>query len=514
MGRLLDFFKQRASLRSGVIAAVAFACVAVAALSAEELWNSRTGDVKTSHRETANLAHTFAQQATDSFRAIDNDLLDLQELVQTEGTERSHLPRLQFIMAKRIAGIPLLHNLFLVDEHGNGVVNARGIKNANYAKRPWFIFHRTHADGGTHIGHVVKSLTDGSYIITASRRIKHKDGSFAGAMLATVQVSYFQELYDAVNLGKTGILTIALADGTILVRSPYDPANTGRSLAKADWYVNALPHHPVGDADSRSIIDGTIRYFAYHSVSGYPLIILVGIGQQEALEGWRFQAVLNVAQVACVLLVLLFLGKYLLVQIGKREAAEKELGALATIDDLTRLGNRRGLDEWMDREWRRAIRSHTSFACLMIDVDYFKAYNDNRGHKAGDGVLQAIAQQIAANIRRPSDLAVRYGGDEFIVLLADTDAFGAKQVAEKIRASVAAAAIDHDGNPHGIVTLSIGVASSRPNLGADSDAIVEAADAALYEAKRYGRNRTVVGDPVLTPFGPARPDELAMLKRR
>jgi hypothetical protein len=237
--------------------------------------------------------------------------------------------------------------------------------------------------------------------------MKHKDGSFAGAMLATIQVSYFQELYEAVNIGKTGVLTLALADGTILVRAPYDRANTGKSLAKASWYVNDLPRHPVGATESRSIIDGTIRYSAYHRVPGYPLLVVVGIGQQEALAGWRLQAVLNLAQVGCVLLVLFFLGKYLLVQIGKREAAEKELGALATIDDLTRLGNRRGLDEWMDREWRRAIRSHTSFACLMIDVDYFKAYNDNRGHKAGDGVLQAIAQQIAANIRRPSDLAVR-----------------------------------------------------------------------------------------------------------
>ncbi|MDB5028706.1 MAG: hypothetical protein JWO66_2395 [Candidatus Eremiobacteraeota bacterium] len=501
MARFLAFFKRRTSLRSSVIAAVVFAGLAVVSLNAQGLWHQRSAEVHTIQRETVNLAHSLAQQANGSFQTVDENLLDLRERVETEGTGEQQLRRLRPVLAERIAGVPLLHNLFIVDEHANGLINALRIKNVNYADRKWFIFHRTHADRGMHIGATVRSRTDRSWIITVTRRLNHKDGSFAGVALATVAVSSFQGLYDSVNLGTSGIIDLTLADGAILVRKPYDAASVGRSLAKAPWYVQDLPHHPVGTNANRSIIDGVGRYYAYHRVDRYPLIVVVGIGQFEALTNWRWQALFSSIQVASVLLVLLFLGKYLTVQIGQREAAETELAALAMIDDLTRLGNRRRFDEWMDREWRRAIRSRTSLTCLMIDVDCFKSYNDSRGHQAGDGVLQVIAGQIAMSIRRPCDLAARYGGDEFVVLLSDTDAFGGQQIAEKIRTGVYATAIDQAGNPHNVVTVSIGVASSRPNLGAESGDLLKAADAALYEAKRDGRNRTVVGDPVVTTFG-------------
>ncbi len=132
----------------------------------------------------------------------------------------------------------------------------------------------------------------------------------------------------------------------------------------------------------------------------------------------------------------------------------------------------------------------------MIDVDHFKAYNDHYGHRAGDRALKTIAACIAASVTRAEDLAVRYGGEEFAVLLPATDESGAYRVAETIRRAVAALAITHICGP-GFVTVSVGAAGTRPDRRSNSGMIVDAADAALYEAKRNGRNRSqIAAEPV------------------
>jgi diguanylate cyclase (GGDEF)-like protein len=126
----------------------------------------------------------------------------------------------------------------------------------------------------------------------------------------------------------------------------------------------------------------------------------------------------------------------------------------------------------------------------MIDADKFKDYNDHYGHQAGDNVLKSIAGCIAGALGRPADLAARYGGEEFAVFLPETDFPGAYKVAEIIRRSVVTLNIPHVGTPSGVVTVSIGVGQMSPNGSTPSSALVKAADAALYEAKDGGRNRT------------------------
>jgi diguanylate cyclase (GGDEF)-like protein len=116
--------------------------------------------------------------------------------------------------------------------------------------------------------------------------------------------------------------------------------------------------------------------------------------------------------------------------------AESELILLARTDGLTGLNNRRTLGEILEREWRRARRTRSVFSLLFVDIDRFKAYNDTYGHQAGDDALTAVAKCIGENIRRPMDSAARYGGEEFVVVLPDTAAEGAVQIAEKIRQAI------------------------------------------------------------------------------
>jgi two-component system, chemotaxis family, response regulator WspR len=170
--------------------------------------------------------------------------------------------------------------------------------------------------------------------------------------------------------------------------------------------------------------------------------------------------------------------------------ANLELRRLTHSDGLTGLSNRRYLDEFLTAEWRRALRENTEISLLMIDVDYFKPYNDTYGHVSGDNVLRTVAATIRREINQPRDLVARFGGEEFAVVLPGTGSGGARLLAEKMRRDVAALALPHAGSAvseH--LTISIGVATLTPGEGVAETSLVEEADAALYRAKRDGRNR-------------------------
>jgi len=179
----------------------------------------------------------------------------------------------------------------------------------------------------------------------------------------------------------------------------------------------------------------------------------------------------------------------LLVLTRRLDEANRELTRLSSVDGLTGIANRRQFDEFMVREWARGTRHETEISLLMCDVDFFKQFNDLYGHQAGDECLRAVAQTLAARVKRPTDLVARYGGEEFAVILPDTDIGGARQLAEAMRADVERLAIAHGDGQGGVVTLSIGIACRIPDRDRPgSAALIKAADDALYQAKAAGRN--------------------------
>ena len=155
----------------------------------------------------------------------------------------------------------------------------------------------------------------------------------------------------------------------------------------------------------------------------------------------------------------------------------------------------------MEQEWRRATRDAKPLSLLLIDVDRFKAYNDRFGHQKGDQVLRSVAAAIAHSAKRPGDLVARYGGEEIVVVLAETPASSATVVAERVRAAVESLRIEHPDATAGWVTISVGVATAYPGLDdniASSTLLITAADIAVYAAKQAGRNRVLVS-PLLAP---------------
>jgi diguanylate cyclase (GGDEF)-like protein len=226
--------------------------------------------------------------------------------------------------------------------------------------------------------------------------------------------------------------------------------------------------------------------------------------------GFYAGRIYGLAAASLILIVMLVQNGKLYVQLlvlreSDREKAE-ELRRLSTIDPLTGIANRRAFEEALDQEWRRMMRHQTALSLLMIDVDYFKRFNDKYGHVAGDQCLRAVAQTLARRARRAGEVAARYGGEEFAVLLPNIDIEDAEKLAEVISESVRELDIPHEGSEVArCVTISVGIGtiadlpkfaaalSRRGNLPSASlpgaMAFVEMADHALYQAKIAGRNR-------------------------
>jgi len=160
-------------------------------------------------------------------------------------------------------------------------------------------------------------------------------------------------------------------------------------------------------------------------------------------------------------------------------------------DGLTGVANRRQFDVTLEREMRRALRTGNPLSLLMIDIDHFKDYNDYYGHQQGDGCLIQVAAELAAMLKRPTDLLARYGGEEFAAILPDTNAQQALQMAEAIRLRTADLRIPHEktGDQLRHITVSIGAATKHPDQPLEIAALIGAADRALYLSKRTGRNR-------------------------
>ena len=170
------------------------------------------------------------------------------------------------------------------------------------------------------------------------------------------------------------------------------------------------------------------------------------------------------------------------------------LKELSSLDGLTGIANRRKFNEWLDHEWRRARRNQTPIALLIMDIDYFKPYNDHYGHIAGDDCLKRVAEILKETARRPADLLARYGGEEFVLLLPETDRAGALRVAEQFRQRMRIANISHEfSHAAPYVTLSIGIGATIPSDSQSSDELIESADKCLYAAKEKGRNRVEGG---------------------
>jgi diguanylate cyclase (GGDEF)-like protein len=160
------------------------------------------------------------------------------------------------------------------------------------------------------------------------------------------------------------------------------------------------------------------------------------------------------------------------------------------LDGLTGIPNRRRFDEYIETEWRMASRENSNISLIMIDIDYFKNFNDGYGHLSGDECLKKVAATLAKSVNRPMDFVARYGGEEFACILPGTDLNGAIYIAETMKKNIERLTITHDYSLIGnYLTISLGVATIVPSMHFSYNVLIEGADEALFMAKKSGRNR-------------------------
>ena len=489
---------------------VLLVCLSLAGMGAWSLWKSRVAQMQEASTVTANMTRALAQHATDTLQAADSILLGLVERLEVDGMSEASLPRLKKLLQASVADLSSLNGIFVFDEQGRWVVHSQKStpNNANNADREYFIYHRLNLDLSAHVGVPIESRSTGRWVIPVSRRLNHPDGTFAGVVLATIDMAYFRAFHESFDIGARGTIFLALDNGTMLVRRPFNTSYIGRNVSKGPVFTQLGAHGP-GTTLLTSQVDQVTRLYSYTHVRHYPLVVSMALGKEDIFANWWQEAWGTAAVIGLLIIVLSGFGLRLVRQISVREMAEAELRdakrtlenlnrsleLLSLEDSLTGLGNRRRFDIALQAECKHSLRHGTPLALVMIDVDYFKRYNDLYGHPAGDECLRQVGAAVKSARGRAGDVAARYGGEEIAVLLPQTDAAGAFAAAERLRKAVEALGVAHAGNPAGHVTVSIGVASFAPFDDTETPAqFLRRADGALYAAKAAGRNQVSLAE--------------------
>ena len=472
---------------SSVVTVIGFS-----AICANVMLNMRRGEEVSARQSLENLASSIDADISRNIEVYDLSLRAVASNMVMPEIKDVSKPIRHLILFDHAATARHFGAIEVFDATGKLTVDASTLDPLpeNRAEEEYFTVHRDNPDAGLFISRPI--LHRGAYAIVLSRRITGADGSFQGVVAGSLRFTYFHELFGRLQLGEGDTICVLRADRTIIMRRPFDLDVIGKKLG--DMPRGKQPTMGTGSTFSGvGPVDDVARLYV-RGASTSPLTVIVGKPVNDVFALWYTEAIrigaIMTALIAFVLAVTLFLAR----EIRRRADAEDKLEELATTDALTGLKNRRKFDEAIDSEWRRARRHKTPLSLLMIDADHFKTYNDTYGHQAGDQVLVGIAICISDSVKRAGDCAVRYGGEEFAVLLPGTASADAMMIAETIRRKVQGWSDEPE-----ISTVSVGIASVTPQAGTDWADFVNAADKALYAAKAAGRNCCVLAPtPVLS----------------
>ncbi|WP_122316788.1 sensor domain-containing diguanylate cyclase [Pseudomonas cichorii] len=464
-------------------------------------------------RERSDATVSAARTASNIVQLINADVLRNAELYDTslqgiiKSWKRPDLADIsaelrQLVLFDRSTIAPYKGDMVLLDKDGKILADSLSVipRNDNFAERAYFQKHLKDPSLDLYVSGPFKTRWgDKDWCISFSRRMSGPGGEFQGIASGAMRLIYFRQLFKSQILDKGSSISLITAHGTMLVRYPEMEGQdlTGKDYSGTENFKRIV-QEGTGSFIAMSSQLLTMRFFTFSRVGDLPLIVVIGQAEDEVYAVWRRNAWLVGSATGVLCIGILWLTLLLCRELRRRHKAEDTLASLAATDGLTGLANRRQLDDAMDIEWARALRSGMPLSLLMIDVDHFKAFNERHGHQGGDDALRKVACAIARNIRRPGDIAARYGGEEFVVVLPETDLQGAMLLAESIRGAVEA--IPPFMGDQQAITASIGVASQIVRPGNKLVALFGLADKALYQAKHNGRNRVehrLLGQPTL-----------------
>ncbi|RZM35240.1 MAG: diguanylate cyclase [Sphingomonas sp.] len=469
---------------------ITFSMLALLAIS---LWQERRDARARADLASTNLLTALAQTIGGNIQQIDHGLQSTVDALAIPAiwTYPATLRTLVLFAVGRAS--PYRGRAFVLDSQGRLIAGSNTTLplGTSFADRRYFTVHRSSRSIGAFLSEPLESRAAGEgRSLVLSRRVTGRNGEFAGVVAATIPLRSIDATMSSVRLGPQSAINLFTLQGTIAVRNPPLARGAPHNIYGSATFTHML-REPVGQFVGTSAVDGQERLYTFLRPAGLPLILDVATSTQEIFASWRIRAGLYGAAVSALCIAVMTLSFLFRRELRRRASSEAELGRLASTDGLTGLLNRRSFDAAIAREWRRSRRTQASLSLVIIDADHFKAFNDLYGHVAGDKVLKAIADVMRGSARRSSDQVARIGGEEFAILLPDTEGRDAWHYAERVRRAVSDLKIPHRGNGEGWVTISIGVTCSVTIDADDVEAFMNAGDAALYLAKNAGRNRVV-----------------------
>ena len=323
--RLWQWAGRRFALRLGIIPLVLFFCAILIALDVTYIWRLRTRDLAEAGKETANLAQSLGQQAEDTMRTADLTLIGSAQRLEIDGTGPGTLEKLRQIMMARLAAFPVLANFVVADATGKCLmISVPAIPaDCSLASAANYEFHRTHEDPGPHLSAPERAIGSDTWVIPLSRRFNHPDGSFAGIVVTGISIPYFTRYYDTFDIGQNGSISLALADGTLLVRRPNVDLDVPRSLRNRTIFHGPLSDSSIAISRVTSSIDGVVRLTSFRRMEAYPLFIAVGASMDDILASWRATLWLSLGLTAGLIALVGFMAARLAAQIREHDTIEQ-----------------------------------------------------------------------------------------------------------------------------------------------------------------------------------------------
>ena len=494
----------------GAIFAGLVGIIGIFALLGFSLYNEYQDVTKHAQVEADNISQVLGQEVLATFKKSDLLLREIQRNVRpsdmrehpVNGNARKQI--LHALMKSQIQNVPEVDVLNVINAKGDYIYSSIDqVPKINVTDRDYFKTLRDSATAGLVISPPLISHRTGKWTIILSRRLNFEDGKFAGIVISVLNLNYFEQFFQTLDLGVNGVVVLFDKDFRLVARYPMLENAMGKIFnIRAKQYIEKGITHAV--FHNTSALDGVERMHSFRQVGDLGFVVFASLADDDYLAEWHHHVwQYCVAALIFSLIVIWFemlqrrSENALIESYAKSQLAEDTINNLAFFDPLTQLPNRRLLTDRLQQSLSSSIRSNRKGALLLIDLDNFKALNDSRGHDVGDRLLQQVAERLISCVRS-GDTVARFGGDEFVVLLEylnenileaakQTEAIGQKILATLNKSYLLDKYIHHS-------TPSIGATLFNDSKNSMDD-LLKQADIAMYQAKKAGRNTLCFFDP-------------------
>lgn len=381
------------SVAVGMMVFVVVVCVFIALIDGWRLWDARTTQLAETTTSTQNLAMTMARDATSAIDAADIDLESMVHWIGSQDANPAEFEHLNELLRALAAKSLQIIDLAYFDEKGDRLAGSLTVQQAgvNNADRDYFEFHKSNPDAGLHFAAPVIGRVSKKWVLPISRRMNGPDGRFAGVILATLDLTYFQHFYETLKIGNDGLAALMNLDGTILLRRPFEENLIGTRSANGSHFGAMLQNIRSGTVVRQSSTDKVERIISWQRLDPYPLAIFAGLSKPEALAAWRADAKANGVGVAAVILAIGFLGFRLSGQVGRVANAERVARAAM-------------LEATSAEKQYRLLTEHSSDAILRLGLNGERLYVSPAARRILGYTEAEFAREKFGSFVHPEDL--------------------------------------------------------------------------------------------------------------